>query len=124
MRRRFRILLLIALLALSGWGVWVILDWPPPVLLLKYGLPPAGGPTGKTKEIEGIKFIEISPGYYRMGSHYLCEKGDLLGFVGSLVGMDWGTPPKHLRTECPQGWAEIKEPFWIAETEVTNATQS
>jgi hypothetical protein len=33
--------------------VWLICDWPPPRLILKYGLPPAGGPTGRRLEIAG-----------------------------------------------------------------------
>jgi formylglycine-generating enzyme required for sulfatase activity len=57
-----------------------------------------------------------------MGSHYLCERGDLLGRVGALVGFDWGTKPEHRRDECPRRWVEIPEPLWIATTEVTNLT--
>jgi len=70
--------------------------------------------------IEGLKFIELSPGYFRMGSHHLCERGNILGLLGSLIGTEWGTAPEHARTECPRRWVEIPEPFWIATKEVTN----
>lgn len=112
--------MVLAVLGLVTIGAWVTLDWPPPRLILKYGLPSAGGPTGKTEEFGGIRFIELSPGYFRMGSHHLCEKGDLLGLLGSMLGTEWGTVAEHRRTECPRGWVEIEEPFFFAVTEITN----
>ena len=46
------VLILAALLFLVGITVvvWKAADWPPPRLILKYGLPPAGGPTGRTAD--------------------------------------------------------------------------
>jgi formylglycine-generating enzyme required for sulfatase activity len=119
MSRRAILITFVLLIACVS-GAWAVFDLPPPRLLFKYGLPPVGGPTGKTLEREGLTFIELSPGYYRMGSHALCEKGDLLGIVGSFLGFEWGTPPEHDRTECPRRWVEIPEPFFIATTEVPN----
>ncbi len=51
----------------AGAVVWVALDLPPPRLVLAHGFPPAGGPTGRVKEIEGVRFIEIGTGYFRLG---------------------------------------------------------
>jgi len=112
---------LLALLFLAGVLVivWRLEDWPPPRLILACGLPPTGGPTGRTRTIEGIEFVELKPGYFRMGSHHLCEKGDLLGRVCALFGLPWGKPPVHHDDECSARWVEITSPFWIARTEVT-----
>jgi formylglycine-generating enzyme required for sulfatase activity len=88
-------------------------------LILKYGLPPAGGPTGRTQTIEGIEFLEIGPGYFRMGSNFLAEKGDLLGRICGPLGLPWGTPTVPSR-EMPVRWVEIPQRFWVARHEVTN----
>jgi len=122
-RPRFRtivILFLLALLSGIGYVAWVILDFPPPGLILSYGLPPAGGPTGRTDEVEGVTYIELSPGYFRMGSHDLCERGDLIGRFSEMFGLSWGVPPEHKGGECPTRWVELEEPFWIAATEIPN----
>jgi eukaryotic-like serine/threonine-protein kinase len=101
-------------------ALWSGFDWPPPRLILKYGFPPTGGPTGRTMTIEGVEFVELKPGYFRMGSHFLCQKGDLLGRVCAVLGIRWGMQPKHAGNECPPHWVEIARVFWIARTEVTN----
>jgi formylglycine-generating enzyme required for sulfatase activity len=107
------------LLTVALWCTWVICDWPSPRLILKYGLPPAGGPTGRTQTIEGIEFLEIGPGYFRMGSNFLAEKGDLLGRICGPLGLPWGTPTVPSR-EMPVRWVEIPQRFWVARHEVTN----
>jgi len=92
--RKRLIVTAVVLFLLTG-GVlitWELCDWPPARLILKYGFPPAGGPTGRRMTIEGIEFIELSSGYFRMGSHRRCTRGDLL---------------------------EVEHGFWIAKTEVT-----
>jgi len=119
-RRINLIAVVLALLVCVTVIVWMVNDWPPPRLILKYGFPPTGGPTGNKRVIEGIEFVELKPGYFRMGSHYLCEEGDLLGWICAPFGLSWGIPPKH-RNECPVHWVEFEEGFWIATTEVTNA---
>ena len=50
--------------------LWTAMDWPPPKYLLKYGLSPGCEPTGKRLTIEGVEFVEIGPGIFRMGSTY------------------------------------------------------
>ena len=67
--KKHTVLILAALLLLVGITVvvWRVADWPPPRLILKYGFPPTGGPTGNARTIEGIEFIELRPGYFRLG---------------------------------------------------------
>jgi formylglycine-generating enzyme required for sulfatase activity len=99
--------------------LWLMLDWPPPGLLLRYGFPPAGGPTGRRTTLDGVEFIELSPGYFRMGSHYGCRGGNFAGRIGEWLGVNIGRPSKHRGVECPTRWVEIPEPIWMARTEVT-----
>jgi formylglycine-generating enzyme required for sulfatase activity len=119
-------LLIVALVVLFLVGLvsatWNLCDWPPPRLILKYGFPPTGGPTGRTMTIEGVEFAELKPGYFRMGSHFFCWKGDLLGRVCAVLHLPWGKQPTHYRDMCgcPPRWVEIESRFWIARTEVTN----
>ncbi len=101
---------------------WHSLGWPPLGLVLKHGLPPSGGPTGRTLNLEGVLFVELRPGYFLMGSHDLCTHGDLVGRICSPLGLPWGNQPKHGTEECPPRWVEISSPFWIAATEVTVAS--
>ncbi len=100
---------------------WVALDLPPPRLVLAHGFPPAGGPTGRRMEVEGVTFVEIGTGYFRMGSWFSCQRGDALGRVCQAFGLPWGKQPQESGDEVPVRWVEIRQPYWIAETEVTNA---
>lgn len=122
-RKRLVVTALILLL-LAGILVvtWEVCDWPPPRLILKYGLPPAGGPTGRKITVEGIEFIELSPGYYRRGSHEGCTcTMPLLLRILVLLGC---SEPSGARSspECPPIWIEIQSPFYISSTEVTKQT--
>ena len=103
--------------------VWEVCDWPPPRLILKYGFPPSGGPTGRTREIEGIEFVELSPGYVRMGSHWGCDQGDWLGRLCATFGIPLGKHPRHRASqfvhECPTHWVEIHRPIWMSRGEIT-----
>ncbi len=54
-------------LAAAGEIAWLALDLPPPGLVVKHGFPPAGGPTGRRMEVEGVTFVEIGTGYFRLG---------------------------------------------------------
>jgi hypothetical protein len=49
---------------------WIVLDLPPVRLVREYGFPPAGGPTGRTMEIEGAQFVEIGTGYFRPSPYW------------------------------------------------------
>jgi formylglycine-generating enzyme required for sulfatase activity len=109
---------IVGVLALAANAAWSVFELPPPRLLLRYGSPPIGGPTGRRVEIEGVVFIELRPGFFRMGSHARCDLGDLRGRIGAAFGFAWGRPPTHSE-ECPRHWVELRRGFWIAETEVT-----
>jgi formylglycine-generating enzyme required for sulfatase activity len=116
MKRRILILLITLLLLGVVLVVWEINDWPPGRLILKYGFPPTGGPTGNKREIEGIEFIELKPGYFRMGSPCKCDLG-YARRISSWLG--FGDAPEHEENNCPPQWMEIEAPFWIARREVS-----
>jgi formylglycine-generating enzyme required for sulfatase activity len=113
-RRRVLIAVGLALLVATAVLLWSVFDLPPPGLLVRYGTPPAGGPTGRVKEIAGIEFVELSAGYFRMGSHRGCDEGNQLGRIAATVGLELGRAPVHRGEFCPPRWAEIPRPFWIA----------
>jgi hypothetical protein len=109
------VLILAVLLLLSGITVvvWEVADWPPPRLILKYGFPPTGGPTGRTKTIEGIEFVELKPGYCWVEACKLgCTDGNLLGRISALIGLKFGRPVRHMRRRC-RYWHELSQPVWI-----------
>ena len=117
---------LLTLLAGILTAAWHVTGWPPPWLVAKYGLPPAGGPTGRKLTVEGIEFIELSRGYYLMGSSYYIDRGfddssegDSLGRLAQRLGLPLGEQPFSYHMELPQRWIEISTPFWCAVTEVT-----
>lgn len=99
--------------------LWGILGGPPARLLFRYGLPPAGGPTGRVVRIEGVEFLEFEPGYCRVGSHEGCDRGDFAGRVSSWLGLSWGTTPSHSGFDCPPRWVEIPHRFLIARKRIT-----
>ena len=125
-KRRAIIAGLALLLALSvSAAVWQLLGLPPVPLVLIYGFPPAGGPTGETHtDPVGARYVEIGPGYFLRGSHRHCEEGDVLGRLASLVGLDFGKAPDHRREEGPVGWVEVPNAFSLGTTETTNWTQT
>ena len=90
MRRRIVLVLVLLLVLVLGTvvaAVWKLAGWPPPRMILRFGLTPACEPTGETRTIEGVEFVEIGPGCFRMGSGKLAEGGDLLGKVCAVVGL-------------------------------------
>ncbi|MCU0724642.1 MAG: formylglycine-generating enzyme family protein [Planctomycetes bacterium] len=109
---------IVGVLVLVAMAAWSVFELPPPMLVLRYGLPPTGGPTGRRVEIEGVIFVELRPGYFRMGSHARCDGGDLRGRIGAVFGFTWGRPATH-SSECPRHWVELRRAFWIAKAEVT-----
>jgi formylglycine-generating enzyme required for sulfatase activity len=79
--------------------------------------------------VEGIEFVEISPGYYRMGSRFLLDHaarkpfdpddpGDVLGRLARPLGIPRGRPARYPR-EMPVHWVAFPRGFWIGRTEVT-----
>lgn len=118
MKRLLLLCLGVMLLVGVGIMVWAFADLPPIHMVWRYGFSYSPEPTGQTLAIEGIEFVEIGPGCFRMGSHDLCEKGDLLGRIGEAVGAPWGTRPYHDYPPCPEHWVEFEDGFWIAREEV------
>ncbi|MCU0725136.1 MAG: formylglycine-generating enzyme family protein [Planctomycetes bacterium] len=109
------------LLAGVGVIVWTALDLPPVQYVVAHGFPPAGGPTGREVEIEGVRFIEIGAGYFRMGSWFGLDRGDLLGWLCARFKLPWGKQPGPQGREAPVHWVRIARPYWLAATEVTNS---
>jgi len=99
------VLILAAVLFLVGVTaiVWGLADWPPIRLILKYGFPPSGGPTGNVKTIEGIEFVELKLGYFRMGSKFNAKGGDWLGKICAPFGLPWGKHSEPSRA-MPVHW--------------------
>jgi formylglycine-generating enzyme required for sulfatase activity len=120
LRTKRRWLIGLGVLLLGGITVlfWLAEDWPPPALIVEYGFPPSGGPTGARRTVEGIEFIELDPGYYRMGGWNKDDDGSFFGRVCSLVGLPWGARPRP-GPSSPPHWVEIPHSFWIARTEIT-----
>jgi formylglycine-generating enzyme required for sulfatase activity len=99
---------------------WHLCELPPIGILLRQGLSERGGPTGRMIRIEGVEFIEIGPGAFRMGT----RTGNRSDENGLLTRLLWklvvrGAPPT-MGESLPVHWVEFRRPFWIARTEVTN----
>ncbi len=88
-------------------------------MVWRYGFSYGPEPTDGEKTFEGVEFVEIGPGCFRMGSREGAESGDLLGQWCSRFGLPWGDQPE-LSDEMPVHWVEFQRGFFIAETEVTN----
>jgi len=119
--KRFFIIAVVALL-LAGIGivVWTVAGLPPVRMVWRYGFSYGPEPTGGEKAFEGVKFVEIGPGCYRMGSNQGAEGEDLLGRWCARFGLPWGDQLKP-SNEMPVHWVEFARGFWIAKHEVTNA---
>jgi formylglycine-generating enzyme required for sulfatase activity len=118
MRRR---LLIAGVLLLAG--VLTVLRYaltcPPLRFIQRYGLSPGCEPTGRTKTLEGVEFVEVGPGCSRMGSDRFPEGGDSIGRLCASLRLPWGEHPEP-SDEMPVHWVEFRRGFWIARTELTN----
>ena len=109
MRRPMLLLLLAGVLAGGGVIAWSLFARPPVGFLLSYGYPSPMGPTGHTIEVEGVEFVEVSPGYSRMGLTVREEDGLLdraarwLGLAGSRLSQDSTWAPRT-------GWSSRAAP--------------
>jgi len=92
---------------------WEVCDWPPPRLILKYGFPPAGGPTGRAVVHHGNTFVEIGPGYRHLSRPALSVRGTWFGnLCGSL-----GLPTSSASVRSPEyedRWVEVDHQYWIS----------
>jgi len=113
-RRLFISAVVLFLLAGIVTILWSVLDWPPPRLILKYGLPPAGGPTGRRWTADcGIEFVEISPGYCKAYRPVVDERGTLLGRFGAILGVPIGQRPEFGGLHEDR-WIEVSDKYWIS----------
>jgi formylglycine-generating enzyme required for sulfatase activity len=119
-RRKLLILGLVLFLLAGGVIAWTLAGLPPPRYIFSYGLWPGCEPTGETVTLEGVEFVEIGPGIFRMGSTHLAKGGDWLGRICARLGLPWGERPEP-SDEMPVHWVEFPRGFWIARTELTNA---
>jgi len=120
MKRRIVILLVALFIVGVAVIVWTLAGLPPVKYVLRYGISPGCEPTGETLEAEGVTFVEIGPGIFRMGSTSRAEGGDWLGKLCKPFGLPWGKQPEP-SDEMPVHWVEFRRGFWIAATEITNA---
>lgn len=120
MRRKGWILAGLLVVILAGVVLWFALNLPSPLLVLDYGFPPTGGPTGNKMVLETVTFVELAPGYFLMGDDHQLQKGTLDSI---LEWLGLGTPPlpDSPPSNAPAHWVEIPRVIWVAETEITNA---
>ena len=80
-------MLLILILGLGVAACWTLEDWPPPALILRHGLPGSGGPTGATRDLDGLEFVELEPGYFssEINPDYIFNTCDSCYLVGLTV---------------------------------------
>ena len=118
MRHRLRIALAVLSLAAMGLLAWVAAAQPPLRMVWRYGLSLSPVPTGRTLTFEGVEFVEISPGGYRMGSNRGSNRDGVFGVIISICDLLEGNDPE-VTGEMPVHWVEFPHGFWIARTEVT-----
>jgi hypothetical protein len=116
-KRLLRPVLYVVFLSLFVWVMWGLLDVPPLRLLWRYGLPPAGGPTGRevVLHVDGrrVRFVEMAPGYCHVVRKVWTDEGDFLGRLFAPLGLSLGDPPVRSDTYRDE-WVEVEEPYWIA----------
>jgi len=119
-RRRVLLAVLALFLVGVGYVAWTLAGLPPMKYYLRHGLDPYCEPTGDRATYEGVEFIEIGPGIFRMGSTFNAEGGDWLGKLCKPFSLPWGKKPEA-SDEMPVHWIEFRRGFWMATTEITNA---
>jgi formylglycine-generating enzyme required for sulfatase activity len=90
---------------------------PPARMVLARGFGPSGGPTGRSFSVEGMTFVELSSGHFRMGTDEGSRRGDLLGRMSRIFDLPFGEHPTPGRYG-PARWREVDDSFWISTTEV------
>jgi hypothetical protein len=110
-RRRWLILALIPLLPAT---LWLLAGRPPPGLVLKYGWPPGGKPTGRTMIAAGVEYEEWAPGYHRIDVFCRCEADGVGKVVRELLDPFIDSIEAGTTTRV---WWEHPAPFWLARDE-------
>jgi hypothetical protein len=90
--------------------VWEGLDWPPPRLLLKYGAGPGVQRTGRTLKLDGLRFIEVLPGYD--GVLKLSRAGQTPWCKAWLALMR--SDPQSAKWSLRTQWCELPYRTWMA----------
>jgi formylglycine-generating enzyme required for sulfatase activity len=119
MKRPLLIVVVLLLLCGIGIAVWTVAGLPPVRMVWRYGFSCGPKPTGKREIFEGVEFVEIGPGCFRMGSQKNAEGGNFLGRWCARFGLLWGDQPEP-SSEMPVHWVEFPRGFFIARHEVTN----
>jgi formylglycine-generating enzyme required for sulfatase activity len=93
--------------------------------ILTYGPTPGCEPQREVT-VRDLEFVLVGPGYFRMGSTSLLDggwspgtEGDLLGRIGSPLGIPFGVAPIPSE-EMPVRWVEFPRGFAIAKREITS----
>lgn len=98
--------------------VWAGLGLPPPTEVLGSSAGEPGGPTGRTISIEGVEFVEIGPGSFRMGSRERYDPGDVPGRTTRGLRLGWGRPAHS--NEMPEHVVTFRRSYFLARTEITD----
>ncbi|UCC69710.1 MAG: hypothetical protein JSV79_07410 [Armatimonadota bacterium] len=100
-KKRLTISAGVVLLAVGTVAVlWHVLDWPPPRLILKYGFPPAGGPTGRTETVGDLELIEVDTRYAWADSQWI-EQCEPLWISRAFPDLDSGWFTREQRPHGP-----------------------
>lgn len=107
--------LVVTLLAATIAVAWTGLGRPPPHLVFRYGPPPGGSPTGREREIRGLRFVEISSGYFLDLPVSVRRPSSLPARFGPELGLS-----RRRRHDDDRNWVERTGPIWISAAPVTN----
>jgi hypothetical protein len=103
---------LLFLLAGSFAITWEICDWPPVRLILKYGFPPAGGPTGREVIIQGVTLVEVEAGYSHAVRNVWKREGSGFSRFLARVGVRMGDASVPATGHINR-WVECSRTYWI-----------
>jgi len=114
----------VVLLLLTGMLVltWELCDWPPPRLILKYGFPPAGGPTGRCRTIGHLEYIEVAPGYCRIRRLVRSGRSTSIPWLPSSGVLSVLTRIDRTSKFYADRWVEVDHAFWISKTPAKSRT--
>lgn len=112
------LLLATSTLAIVG-AAW---NWPPPLLVLRYGLPGSQGPTGRVAVVEGATFDEFAPGYFFVSPWTMQETLRGIRRFQGVIFPNHGASRRdrfYLRLfGAHPHWIELPETVWLANEEL------
>jgi hypothetical protein len=113
-KRKIAILGAVLLVASTAMVAWTGSRRLPPRLIVRYGLPPVGGPTGRVREIAHLAFVEIEPGYAHIRRRVYRRIGDLPGRYCAPLALDIGTSDVPFPGLFVDEWVEIPRKIWVS----------